>query len=321
MDTISIIIPVYNTIQYINQCLESVCNQTYPHLEIICIDDGSTDGSEKIIDNFAKSDNRIITIHQENHGESNARNIGLKKATGEYIAFLDCDDWIELDMYQKMVNTMQSEDVDIVAGNWFSETQNNSYVVTNNKNVDIGKFNREKLLVYIYERDEYKSFAYMWNKLYKKKLFYNKENNLILFDENLRLGGDVLYLAQLVLNSNNAIYLDQPFYHYRQREDSGCHTKDLSKRQDWLTAYMKLIELFKTENINNNILNFVKRFLAYHCSNVAELAYIQKNKTVLLSCQELMKQYEKIYKQLNYNNESRLIRYNNILQYSLHSPN
>lgn len=319
MDNISVIIPVYNTVEYLNQCLESVCSQTYPYLEIICIDDGSTDGSEKIVDNFAEKDSRVIAIHQKNGGESNARNVGLKRANGNYIAFVDCDDWIESDMYQQMIKIMHSEDVDIVSGSWISESENNSIAITNKKAIDVGKFNREKLLRYVYERDSYKGFAYMWNKLYRKKLFYDTKGNLILFDENLLLGGDVLYLAHLILNAESAIYLNRPFYHYRQRENSGCHTKDIDKRQDWLKAYIKLIELFNTNKINNNILNLVKRFFAYHCSNVAELAYLQKNESVLKKCQELMRQYEDIYKLLNYNDIERIQRYNEILQYSLHN--
>lgn len=319
MDNISVIIPVYNTAEYLNQCLESVCRQTYPHLEIICIDDGSTDGSEKIVDLFAKKDSRFVVIHQKNSGESNARNVGLKRANGNYIAFVDCDDWIEPDMYQQMVNVMRSESVDIVSGSWISESGNNSIAITNKKPVEDGKFNRERMLKYVYERDSYKGFAYIWNKLYRKKIFYDTNGNLILFDENLLLGGDVLYLAQLILNMENAIYLNHPFYHYRQRESSGCHTKNIDKRQDWLKAYIKLIELFNKNRINDDILNLVKRFLAYHCSNVAELAYLQKNEDVLIKCQELMRQYEEIYKLLNCDDRERIRRYNEILDYSLHN--
>ena len=86
---VSVIIPVYNTLNYLNRCLESVVSQTYQNMEIICIDDGSTDGSEKIVDEFAAKDKRIIAIHQKNRGESNARNTGLRTATGDYIGFMD----------------------------------------------------------------------------------------------------------------------------------------------------------------------------------------------------------------------------------------
>lgn len=100
MKKISVIIPVYNTRKELARCLESICGQAYRALEIICVDDGSTDGSGEMIDEFAKQDDRIIVIHKTNSGESNARNTGLKIATGEYIAFCDCDDWIDEDMYE-----------------------------------------------------------------------------------------------------------------------------------------------------------------------------------------------------------------------------
>ena len=90
---VSIIIPVYNTAQYLRKCLDSAKNQTYENLEIICVDDGSTDGSEKIVDEYL-DDDRFVIIHKENGGESSARNTGLLKCTGNYIGFMDCDDWI-----------------------------------------------------------------------------------------------------------------------------------------------------------------------------------------------------------------------------------
>ena len=94
---VSIIIPIYNTASYLRKCLDSAKNQTYTNLEIICVDDGSTDGSEKIVDEYL-DDERFVIIHKENGGESSARNTGLLKSTGDYIGFMDCDDWIEKDM-------------------------------------------------------------------------------------------------------------------------------------------------------------------------------------------------------------------------------
>ena len=100
---ISIIVPVYNLEKYLPRCLNSVCNQTYKNLEIILVDDGSTDKSSDICDNWAKKDSRIIVIHKKNGGVSSARNAGIKKATGEYIHFVDGDDWLELNCYEKIV--------------------------------------------------------------------------------------------------------------------------------------------------------------------------------------------------------------------------
>ena len=122
MRKVSVIVPVYNTQKELGRCLYSIQNQTYKNLEIICIDDGSTDGSEDIVDIFAKEDKRFTVVHQKNMGESGARNVGLKIATGDIIAFCDCDDWIESDTYEALMKEMDQYDLDISAGGWMKET-------------------------------------------------------------------------------------------------------------------------------------------------------------------------------------------------------
>ena len=107
MKTISVIVPVYNTKKELPRCIESICKQTYKDLEIICIDDGSSDGSGQILEEFQAKDNRIQVIHKENGGESSARNTGLKMSAGEYIAFCDCDDWIDPDMYEVLAGELE----------------------------------------------------------------------------------------------------------------------------------------------------------------------------------------------------------------------
>lgn len=313
---VSIILPVYNTAPYLNRCMDSIISQTYEKLEIICVDDGSTDGSEKILEEYAKKDLRIKVIHKKNGGESSARNIGLKMMTGQYIGFLDCDDWVETDMYEKLVSTIIEKEVDMVASAWYKDSDKESIRIKNKLPVSEEVFGKEELLNYLYKRDYYRGFTYMWNKLYKRNLFY-KDNRLMLFDESLVLGGDVLYLGQLALNTQNAFYLDEAFYHYYQRADSGCHTVDLCKRKDWLEAYKKLIAYVERIDSNANVLVWIKRFLAYHGSNVAELAYEQKDSVVLKECQEIMLKYSKEYFETNREYVDRVLRFNQILNLTL----
>jgi glycosyltransferase involved in cell wall biosynthesis len=217
---ISIILPVYNTKDYLNRCLKSLCEQTYKNIEIIAVDDGSTDGSAAILDEFANKDERIRAVHKSNGGESSARNVGLQMMTGEYVGFMDCDDWIEPDMYDTLVSYAVEKNVDLVASPWYKDTAADSKVMQNKLHVTSDVFDREQLLNYIYKRDSYQGFAYMWNKLYRKDLFYDEEGKLILFPEDLELGGDVLYLGRLALNAGTAVYVNKPFYHYYQREVS-----------------------------------------------------------------------------------------------------
>ncbi len=116
-DTISVIVPVYNVAPYLQRCVNSILAQTYQDLELIMIDDGSTDNSGSICDELQKKDPRIIVIHQNNQGVSAARNAGLDKCTGGYISFVDPDDWIEQNMYQDMVTAIKQKDADFAVCN------------------------------------------------------------------------------------------------------------------------------------------------------------------------------------------------------------
>lgn len=312
---ISIIIPIYNASDYLEKCLQSVQNQTYPVLEIICVDDGSTDGSGVIADRFAQKDNRFVVIHKKNGGESSARNVGLLRCTGDFIGFLDCDDWIDPEMYEMLLSEMIKYDVELVASSWFSDTITESVEVINKLPITESVINKDMLLEYVYRRDSYRGFAYIWNKLYKKSLLCDQNNKLILFDESLKLGGDVLFLSEVVLNTNKAKYVNKAYYHYLQRENSGCHSTNLDKRMDWLIAYKMIIDNFQKNNIDNYILELVKRFLAYHSSNLAQIAYEQKNKGALRKCQKIMNQYRYEYIKTNEEYVDRIKSFEKILKY------
>lgn len=317
---VSLIIPVYNTVKYLRRCLESAVSQTYENMEIICVDDGSTDGSEKIVDEFAARDRRVIVVHQENRGESNARNTGLRIAGGDYIGFMDCDDWIEPDMYECLVQALEEAEADMaIAGFYreFEETGKARIMVQNEKLVEPKAFDGEMLLRYLYERDSYRTFAYIWDKLYRKEIVCNDPDGSILFDESIKLGGDVLYLAECALRTKRAVYVDKTFYHYLQRGDSGCHMPDLERREDNIRAYQIVRRKFEERQVEPFVLDLIKRILVYHSSNTAELAYELKDRKVLARCQRLMKQYEEVYKSLNANKPEWIERFDAILEYDV----
>lgn len=305
MKTVSLIIPVYNTEKYLRKCLDSVVQQTYPQMEIICVDDGSTDLSGKIVDEYSTRDSRIIAVHQPNAGESAARNTGLGLATGEYIGFMDCDDWIEPDMYETLVELLEENDADMAIGSWFCETEI-SQPIKNEKTVKKGAISNRELMRYLYERDSYRAFAYMWDKLYKREILFDRTQKPILFNEELELGGDVLCLGQIALRTQKAVYIDKPFYHYMQRPDSGCHTRNIKKRMDWLKAYQILIALFEKENVYPEVIELTKRFLVYHSGNVVQIATEQHNDDAKETAKAIMKLYENEYKKTNADNKERL---------------
>ena len=175
----------------------------------------------------------------------------------------------------------------------------------------------DELLKYVYHRDEYQGFAYMWNKLYKRKLLYDDNYRLIKFDENLMLGGDIVYLAEILMNVDKAVYIDRPFYHYRQRMESGSHSQNVYARIDSLTAYDHVIALFQKNSVSETILKFVKRFQVYHSTNIAEIAFETQNAEALNICHDYMKRYETEYVETNQGHQDRLERFYRIQKYKL----
>lgn len=220
---ISVVVPVYNVELYLRQCLDSIINQSYSNLEIILVDDGSEDQSLKICEDFASKDSRIKVIHQKNAGVSVARNKGIEAATGEYITFLDSDDWIEKEMYKEMMRiNIQHKDVDIVMCDFLNVKNNNTEKIT----VDIrnGFYSRQDIIKELYptllvtEDLGRLPIVSVWNCLFKKELFLN---NKIAFDVDLRYAEDYLFMAAIMLHTNSFYYLKDYYgYHYRQYEIS-----------------------------------------------------------------------------------------------------
>ena len=211
MIKVSIIIPVYNVQAYIERCLKSVTNQTYMNLEIILIDDGSTDESGKICDEYAKKDKRIKCFHKQNGGLSSARNYAIKYITGNYVMYIDSDDWIKNNTIEVLVNLLEGNDFDIIEFGY-------QYVDENEKN--IGKIEFHSSI--INKTDEIlKEFFYgrsitevVWNKIYKAKLIKK-----IKFVEG-RKYEDYMYTPEVLSQCNNIKIINDIFYYYLQRAGS-----------------------------------------------------------------------------------------------------
>lgn len=306
---ISVIVPVYNTAEQLLKCIESILNQTYEDIELILIDDGSTDGSETIVDKYAAKDSRIKIVHQENQGESAARNKGLELATGDIITFVDCDDWIEPNMYELLINEMSEYNLDIAACGWSKDYDDKILPAINKLPVPEGVLDRNQTLKCIYMRDSYQGFAFMWDKLYKRKVLTDNNEDLFKFDTSMKIGGDVLYLARVALNANRTRYIDKPSYHYYQRNNSGMHALSSQKMKDWISAYYKVLELMGNENVPDEIIGYIKRFIAYHASNAVEIAVRENNTVDKEYFQKVMKENENEYINLNKEYPDRIERY------------
>lgn len=258
-ELISVIIPVYNVQQYLEKCIESVVNQTYKNLEIILIDDGSTDMSGKICDEFAEKDGRIKVIHSKNGGVSAARNIGLDIATGEYIGFVDSDDWIESQMYEKLLKNIKSNNADISICDVFIE-QNGTKIHTV---LDKYKqnFTRKEILEILFDNV---GFNWLWNKLIKRKLFENYDfENKIRLHTDIYMGEDILCVCECICRSEIISYVSEPLYHYLQRSGSACKNKFNLKKTTNINAYEKITKIYEKN--------------APIFENIAKVAYIEAN--------------------------------------------
>lgn len=209
---ISVIIPVYNVEEYIRQCLDSVINQTYKNLQIILIDDGSTDKSGIICDEYASKDNRITVVHQRNGGAGAAKNTGLELIKGKYFSIIDSDDYIETIMYSLMISKLQEYEVDIVQclfSNVFkNKTVERKYIVKGKK---IRKSSAKNFLrEYLYDW----KYAIFWNKLFKSSLLGD-----IRFPIGRKID-DEFFTYKLVCNANMVLNITDSLYYYRMRESS-----------------------------------------------------------------------------------------------------
>ena len=233
---ISVIVPVYNVEEYLSRCVNSLINQTYQNLEIILVDDGATDNCPRICDAFAEQDSRIKVIHKVNGGLSDARNAGMKIMSGEYVSFIDSDDWVNMHFYEVLMGVMQKEDCDIVQcereilhkakGEW---------------NLEIPKQEAElysaeeavSLLI-----DECKFKQVVWNKLYKRK-------NICLEFRKGMTNEDEFWTYKVFGEADKIAYINAPMYYYFQREGSIINSSYSLKRLHGIEALMERYEYVK----------------------------------------------------------------------------
>ena len=234
---ISIIVPIYNVETYIKKCVDSILSQTYKNLEVILVDDGSPDNCGNICDEYSLNDNRVKTIHKKNGGLSSARNAGLDVAIGEYIGFVDSDDWIESDMYESLYKIITERKADIsVCGRYIVEE---GRITTISDTEEVYVFTKQEALsqLVLDEHDGIKNFA--WDKLYKKELFEN-----IRYPEG-KYYEDIFTTYKLFSMSNLIAEIKSPKYYYLLREGSICGSNTPSKRYDYYKANMECLEYIK----------------------------------------------------------------------------
>ena len=240
MPKVSVIVPIYNAEKYLVQCLDSIVNQTLCDIEIILIDDGSTDGSAEICKNYL-SDERVTYYHKENEGLAAARDDGMLRATGEYIGFVDSDDWLELNMYEEMYQAAKGNDADVVFCNCIENEDGHRFT----PEMRSGNFDREQIkrevlprtLAYIGRRGEKR--AIRWSnclRIYKRSFL---EKHGIRFDRRFRRSQDLQLTFEAMLHAERFYYLGEGYF-YHNRVESGSLSRGYTKNM-W-RLYIPLIE-------------------------------------------------------------------------------
>lgn len=244
MTKLSIIVPVYNVEKYLPKCLESLIKQTLKDIEIICVNDGSMDNSLAILKEFASKDSRIRIIDNQHQGVAKTRNTGIEQSTGEYIGFVDSDDYIDIDFFEKLYNSATKSNSDIAIASILKHK--------NFFNIYNAKYTKEETAITIQDKiklceDKKHFFFYAWNKIYHSGFI--KENN-IKFSEG-QIYEDVMFAIKALYYSNKIISVYGTKYHYIEHENSLTKYKDKTgeKEQDLIKAYSELQEFCNSKNI------------------------------------------------------------------------
>ena len=215
---ISIIVPIYNAADYLDKCISSILEQTYDSLQIILVDDGSTDQSAQLCDTYKEKDLRITVIHKPNKGLVSARKVGLRVATGEYIGYVDADDWIEPDFYKHMLSDMTYYRVDMVETEHFIDVGAKSDQIKSR--LPYGRYNANEIIPIMLCDKEFNECSlrpYLWSKLFKKSILTKHQ---MCVAETICCGEDIAVTYPYILDAESIYFSDYAVYHYVQRQDS-----------------------------------------------------------------------------------------------------
>ena len=267
---VSVVVPAYNMENYISRCLDALCGQSCRDMEVLVIDDGSKDKTYEIACEFARSDSRVTVIHKENGGVSSARNIGIKKARGEYILFADPDDRIEDNGIEVLLKAMTSSDVDLVSCQYSRWDDKGAQLEDYDFITGIKQFASEDDIVsfILHELADYRVGYEVWDKLFKTEII--RDNN-IKFSEECRIGEDLAFNVKYLMNTRAVANIQERCVRYTVRDDSamGNHT-DLSKKINENNLLLEDIWNYITEN-NKGL--FSRKFPLIY-AKLMEKAYI-----------------------------------------------
>ena len=265
MPLISVIVPIYSTDRYTGMCIESIINQTYKNLEIILVDDGSIDRCPELCDLYGSKDKRIKVIHKPNGGLVSSRKIGMQAATGDYIGYVDGDDWIAKGYYENIFHEIEKNNPDVVVCNWVRAFFDQHVVIRNN--LDDGYYSGDSLEQLKKQMISKGSFykpgisTYVWNKVFRKDIVYDCQMNV---DDRLMTGEDACVSYAAILKSNSVSIINNPSYFYRQHEDSM-----LKRKSNYPLEIERMNALFNNlcsiSSDNDNLLEQIEDYVLSCC--------------------------------------------------------
>ena len=248
---VSIIIPTYNVERYIDECLNSIYSQEFLDVEIIIVNDGSTDNTQKQLHEWEKKDERIKVINQKNQGVSSARNKGIETATGKYIMFLDSDDYLEKNSLNLIFDTIKQKKSDLICFGYNVCYENKKIEIVNNEIQ-----NSNDCIESIVLGEGIKGF--LWNKVFLRKII---RDNDLKFDKDIHFCEDLLFVIQYLKFCNDIVYINKALYGYRMRKSSVSFSFDNIKNISILESYKRILEVNTLEKYNAE---FIYQYILYY---------------------------------------------------------
>ncbi|MBD5401502.1 glycosyltransferase [bacterium] len=239
---VSVIVPVYNVSKYLSRCLDSLVNQTEKNIEIICVNDGSTDNSAEILEEYAKKDSRIVVLTQENAGLSAARNTGMEVVRGEYIGFVDSDDWVDLDFYEKLYDAAKRNDCDIAVADFIRQHPKNKKIRLHLTEEKVYEKAEDKYLICRTFRE-----GCVWNKIYRTEFLKSIDLKFVvgMYYE------DRDFTARSLFYSKKLVTVPNTYYDYFVNEKSIVkHCKNKIQGEHYVLVRQQVLQFIRENNIN-----------------------------------------------------------------------